>query len=120
MKHQVLGKKIKGSIGKPGLARKTSQETRKKTLLTELNAKDHVSQMVDKRFGESNPSLSMEDKMLQRFVKEKKSRTDYSGIFNLEEENLTHMGQSLSNIDMEAGLHDDDSEGTLLQIVSRW
>ena len=72
--------------------------------------------MIDKRFGENDPSMSLEDRMLARFMKEKSKKLKNSALYNLEEEEeLTHMGQSLSATGFgEAGLervaHGNDSD----------
>ncbi|CAG8612988.1 6999_t:CDS:2 [Racocetra fulgida] len=89
-KHNVIGRKVKGTQG--GL--------------------------IDKRFGEDDPTLSLEEKMLERFVKEKKQRHSKSTIFNLEDDDLTHYGQSLSLIDDfdEPDLALDDKEDTDLDL----
>jgi nucleolar protein 14 len=53
---------------------------------------------MDKRFGENDPTMAPEEKMLERFTQEKQTRHKNS-IFDLEDDNgaeLTHMGQSLS------------------------
>ena len=56
--------------------------------------------IVDRRFGENDPTMTPEEKMLQRFTKEKQRRFRHGTIFNLEDEeesgHLTHFGQSLS------------------------
>jgi len=44
---------------------------RKKTLLKELKNKGKTGGIVDKRFGEDNPNLTPEEKMQERFTKEK-------------------------------------------------
>ncbi|KAJ3087507.1 nucleolar complex protein 14 [Quaeritorhiza haematococci] len=110
-KHHVLGRRVKGAMGKPAATRKRSEETRKQTLLVELESKNRASQFVDRRFGENDPSISLEDKMLERFVKEKTKRSERSSAFNLEDEDeLTHMGQSLSNLDSSFARFGSDSE----------
>jgi nucleolar protein 14 len=59
-----------------------------------------VGGVVDKRFGENDPTMALEDKMLERFTREKQLRHKNSSAFDLEDEDepglLTHMGQSLS------------------------
>jgi nucleolar protein 14 len=70
-KHPVLGRKVKGAVGKPMEKRKLAEENRKKTLAVELKRKNKVSAFVDKRFGENNPEMTLEDKMMERFMKEK-------------------------------------------------
>jgi len=67
---------------------------------------------VDRRFGENDPTLSLEERMLERFTKERQ-RVSKGAAFNLEdEEELTHYGQSLSKLDdfdnVGLGLDDDD------------
>jgi nucleolar protein 14 len=55
---------------------------------------------VDKRFGENDPRMAPEEKMLERFTREKQLRHKNSSAFDLEDDDapgeLTHMGQSLS------------------------
>jgi nucleolar protein 14 len=54
---------------------------------------------VDRRFGENDPSLSIEERMLERFTRERQ-RTSKNSLFNLEDDTeLTHYGQSLANLD---------------------
>ncbi|KAJ3040491.1 nucleolar complex protein 14 [Rhizophlyctis rosea] len=113
-KYEVLNRKVKGVVGKPGLQRKKGEELRKKTLEVELGRKNKESAFVDRRFGEGDADMSIEDKMLERFMKEKSKRSDRSSTYNLEEESLTHMGHSLADDDafLDAGLQrvDEDSD----------
>lgn len=54
---------------------------------------------MDRRFGENDPSMAPEERMLERFTKERQ-RASRSSAFNLEDEDeLTHYGQSLSALD---------------------
>lgn len=72
---------------------------RKKTLLKEWELRNRTGGIVDRRFGENDPSLSLEERMLERFTRERQ-RTSKGVAFNLDDENeLTHYGQSLSNLD---------------------
>ncbi|KAJ3103998.1 nucleolar complex protein 14 [Physocladia obscura] len=117
-KHSVLNRNVKGTTGKPLLQRRKAEEIRKKSLAVELSSKHRSSAFVDKRFGENNPSLSVEDKMMERFMKEKTRSSRNSSLFNLEEEDLTHLGQSISGMDdytLESGLErvEDDDEGNI-------
>ena len=85
---------------------------RKKTLLKEYEEKGRAGGVVDRRFGENDPTLSLEERMLERFTKERQ-RVSKGAAFNLEdEEELTHYGQSLSKLDdfdnVGLGLDDDD------------
>ncbi|KAI8613320.1 nucleolar protein 14 [Chytriomyces sp. MP71] len=117
-KHEVLGRRVKGLVGKPMMQRKKAEENRKKTIAVELARKNKESSFVDRRFGENDPSLSIEDRMLERFMREKSKSSARSGsLFNLEEEDLTHMGQSISGMDdysLESGLEKvEDEEGNI-------
>ncbi|KAL2916462.1 nucleolar complex protein 14 [Polyrhizophydium stewartii] len=119
-KHEVIGRKVKGVTGRPGLTKKKSEDIRKKTLLVEMKNKTRESALVDRRIGEHDPSMSLEDKMLERFMREKTKRASGGAAFNLEDddEELTHMGQSLSKFDAfdDAGLErveDSDEDGNI-------
>jgi nucleolar protein 14 len=84
--------------------------------------------IIDKRFGESNPSLTPEEKMLERFTREKQKSSRATSMFNLDDDedlSLTHYGQSLSNMDdfddAGLGLSDDEDDKKQMdgKIVSR-
>ncbi|KAF9114261.1 nucleolar complex protein 14 [Mortierella sp. AM989] len=114
-KHDVLGRKSKGIQGKPTLSKQVGEENRRKTLLQELQKKTKAGGVIDKRFGEDNPNMTPEDKMLERFTREKQSRAKGGAMFNLEEDaDLTHYGQSLAGLDdfdeAELGYSDDDED----------
>lgn len=107
-KFTVLNKRAKGQVRNVGKARQMAVERRKKTLLVEYNASKKDNVFKDRRFGEDDPSLSLEEKMLLRFQKERQKRTRKSGAgrFNLEHDDdedddsygglrLTHKGKAL-------------------------
>ncbi|KAI9246896.1 nucleolar protein 14 [Phascolomyces articulosus] len=116
-KFDVLNRKVKGTGGKPALNKQIGEENRKKTLLMEMKNKGHVGGIVDKRFGENNPQLTPEERMLERFTKEKQKNAKAS-MFNLDDDDdemgLTHYGQSLAEMDDfdDTGLRlSDDEDG---------
>lgn len=131
LKHDVGGRKIKGVTGNPQKSKQAGIEQvrvvqiveqdpyssisqRKKTLLKEHKLKNHAGTIIDRRIGENDPTMTPEERMLERFTKERQ-RASKGAAFNLEDEDeLTHYGQSLSNLDdfHEAGLglQDDDDE----------
>ena len=81
-------------------------------MLKEYELKNHAGAIIDRRFGENDPSMTPEERMLERFTKERQ-RTARGSAFNLEDEDdLTHYGQSLSKMDdfEEAGLGLDDED----------
>ncbi|KAF7302262.1 hypothetical protein MIND_00793300 [Mycena indigotica] len=113
LKHDVGGRKVKGVSGKPAQSRQAGLEQRKKTLLKEYEDKGRAGGILDRRFGENDPSMSLEDRMLERFTRERQ-RSSKGVAFNLEDEDeLTHYGQSLSKFDDFDGAGskmDEDSE----------
>ena len=81
-------------------------------MLKEYELKNHAGAIIDRRFGENDPTMTPEERMLERFTKERQ-RTARGSAFNLEDEDdLTHYGQSLSKMDdfEEAGLGLDDED----------
>ncbi|KAI1759756.1 Nop14-like protein [Hypoxylon sp. FL1150] len=108
LKHNARGPKFQvtsnrpantnAAKGRPGEAKSLGEERRRQTLLVELNRRHKVGGILDRRFGENDPHMTPEEKMRERFVKEKTSHK--SSMFDLEDdepsEGLTHMGKSLS------------------------
>lgn len=50
--------------------------------------------MVDRRFGEDDPQITLEDRMLKRFTKQRQNDAKRSQ-FNLEDDEMQPYGQSL-------------------------
>ncbi|KAI0375922.1 Nop14-like protein [Pilatotrama ljubarskyi] len=114
LKHDVGGRKIVGTTGRPAQSKQAGIEQRKKTLLKEYEEKDRSGGIVDRRFGENDPTMTPEERMLERFTRERQ-RASKGVAFNLEDEDeLTHYGQSLSKLDdfdnVGLGLDDDDED----------
>jgi nucleolar protein 14 len=82
-----------------------------------MQRRNKVGGILDRRFGENDPTMAPEDKMLERFTQEKQRRHKNSSAFDLEDEDepgeLTHMGQSLS-LDGPTLADDFDEEGLIL------
>ena len=113
-KHNVVNRKSKTDVGKPGISRAKAIQKRKDTLLQEYKRKDKTNIFVDKRIGEKDTELSAEDKMIARFAAERINQGKKQGnIFNLgEEETLTHFGKSLADIERyDDPRSDDDDDG---------
>ena len=111
-KHQVLNRKLKTDVGKPGISRAKAIQKRKDTLLQEYKRRNKNNVFLDKRIGEKDAALSAEDKMIARFAAERQSKG--KNLFNLgEEETLTHFGKSLAEIETfeDPKSDDDDEEG---------
>ncbi|XP_064630063.1 nucleolar protein 14-like [Lineus longissimus] len=118
-KHSVLGRRVtKHDKGMPGVARSKALKKRQATLLVEYKKRGKANKFIDKRFGEDDPNMTVEDKMLARFALEKQKTHEKPAMFNLnEEEELTHYGQSLSEIekfnDPETDDEDEEEEGRI-------
>ncbi|KAF4439708.1 hypothetical protein F53441_12519 [Fusarium austroafricanum] len=112
-----------GSIkGRPGQAKAASEERRRQTLLVEMQRRNKVGGILDRRFGENDPTIAPEEKMLERFAREKQRSHKKNSMFDLEDdepsEGLTHMGKSISFGDIDDFKEDDleedyDSDGSV-------
>ncbi|KAM4635490.1 nucleolar protein 14 isoform 1-T2 [Polymixia lowei] len=110
-KFDVLGRKTKHDVGLPGVSRSKAINKRKETLLKEYKQKDKSNKFIDRRFGEYDTKMAPEDKILQRFSLERQRTHDKKDLFNLnEEEELTHYGQSLAEMEKFNDLVDSDGE----------
>ncbi|CAN9504305.1 unnamed protein product [Ophioblennius macclurei] len=99
-KFDVLGRKSKHDVGLPGVSRSKAITKRKETLLKEYKQKGKSSKFIDRRFGEYDTKMAPEDKILQRFTMERQRLHDKKDVYNLnEEEELTHYGQSLAEME---------------------
>ncbi|XWW92095.1 hypothetical protein V2A60_000017 [Cordyceps javanica] len=104
----------KGIQGRPGAAKAASEERRRETLLVDMQRRNKVGGILDRRFGENDPSMAPEDKMLERFAREKQRAHKKNSMFDLEDDGpiggLTHGGKSLSFDDDDDTLADDFEE----------
>uniref|UniRef100_A0A0N4ZYI0 Nucleolar protein 14 n=1 Tax=Parastrongyloides trichosuri TaxID=131310 RepID=A0A0N4ZYI0_PARTI len=115
-KHNVLGNK-RSTVGAPGQSKKRAFEIRKQNLGEELNRLGKSNIIYDRRLGERDATLTEEQKAELRFKmqKEKFFKTKASK-YNLEtgvEEELTHKGSKLTNIQKFEKLEGDDDDGNL-------
>ena len=99
-KNQAIGTKTKGAVGRPADAKSASLQQRRAKLLPEYDRRHKSSSFVDRRFGEYNPSISLEDKMLKRFTEERMNRAPKTSMFDLNDDDaelgLTHFVQNLT------------------------
>ncbi|XP_050534140.1 nucleolar protein 14 [Daktulosphaira vitifoliae] len=110
-KFNILGRKTKNEVGKPGIARSKAIQKRKKSLLLEYKLKDKSNKFVDRRIGENNHGMTAEDRVIARFTANR-IKAQKKMKYNLgEEEDLTHQGQALSSIEkFEKPISDDDED----------
>uniref|UniRef100_H3DN49 NOP14 nucleolar protein homolog (yeast) n=1 Tax=Tetraodon nigroviridis TaxID=99883 RepID=H3DN49_TETNG len=110
-KFDVLGRKVKHDVGLPGVSRSKAITKRKETLLKEYKQKHKSSKFIDRRFGEYDTKMAPEDKILQRFAMERKRAYDKKDVYNLnEDEELTHFGQSLAEMEKFTDFVNSDDE----------
>ncbi|KAL0120714.1 hypothetical protein PUN28_008408 [Cardiocondyla obscurior] len=98
-KLKVLGRKSKNDRGLPGVSRTRAINKRKQSLLQEYKRQNKDNVFLDKRIGERNSAMSMEDKVTARFATEHMKSYKKDSIFNLNDEVLTHRGQTLEEIE---------------------
>lgn len=94
-------RRMKSMQGRPGLTKALGEERRRATLLKEIQSRNKVGLIVDRRFGENNPTMTPEQRAAERFARQSERQLKKNSIFNLEDEadenvQLTHMGRSLS------------------------
>ncbi|XP_044536690.1 nucleolar protein 14 [Gracilinanus agilis] len=110
-KFQILGRKTRHDVGLPGISRAKAIKKRTQTLLKEYKERDKSNVFTDKRFGEYNAKISPEEKMMKRFALERQRNNEKKSIYNLnEDEELTHYGQSLADIEKFNDIVDSDSD----------
>jgi len=97
-KQKVLGRKSKNDHGLPGVSKAKAINRRKQSLLQEYKLQNKDNVFLDKRIGE-NCAMSTEDKVMARFAKERMKAYKKESIFNLNDEILTHRGQTLEEIE---------------------
>ncbi|XP_063066733.1 nucleolar protein 14 [Engraulis encrasicolus] len=110
-KFDILGRKTKHDVGLPGVSRSKAINKRKNTLLKEYKQKDKANKFIDRRFGEYDTKMAPEEKILQRFSMERQRTLDKKDLYNLnEDEELTHYGQSLAEMEKFNDLVESDSD----------
>ncbi|KAK5131302.1 hypothetical protein LTR08_001141 [Meristemomyces frigidus] len=108
------GGKYKEVLHRPGVTKSAGEEMRRRQLLPEMQRRNKVGGLVDRRIGEGDAGMSAEERAVQRFAREKE-RGRSGNVFDLEgsdgeqgEVGLTHLGRSLGEMG-----DDDFAEGGL-------
>ncbi|XP_076992393.1 nucleolar protein 14 isoform X2 [Tamandua tetradactyla] len=110
-KFQILGRKTRHDVGLPGVSRARAIKKRTQTLLKEYKERDKSNVFTDKRFAEYDKNISPEEKMMKRFALEQQRHHEKKNIYNLnEDEELTHYGQSLADIEKLNDIVNSDSD----------
>lgn len=108
---------LKKPVGKPGTSKQIGENQRRAAYELTKSQKNKSGGVIDRRFGENDASLDPEEKMLERFTRERQMQSKRS-MFDLEDEDfgedtLTHYGKSLSAVDgdfQEGDLGVDDAD----------
>lgn len=110
-KISILGRKLKHDKGVPGVSRTKATQKRKETLGREFMQKNKTNRFKDNRIGRFG--MSKEDAANARFIAERlqqyKTKKKESK-FNLNEEVLTHKGQTLEEVEQFHDTISDDDE----------
>ncbi|KAE8390694.1 nucleolar protein 14 [Aspergillus alliaceus] len=102
------------SRARPGVTKSLGEEKRRQTLLKEMEKRNKVGGIVDRRFGEDDPTMTPEERAAERYARASQRKMRKDSMFNLEgdddddEFTLTHKGQSLNDVEQ-----DDFQEGDL-------
>lgn len=122
---KVKNKRIDDSsiaVGKPGISKQVGEEQRRKVYEAKQAIKNKRNGFLDRRFGERNRDMSEEDKMLERFTRERQSQSRVkNSLFDLNDDDdeegvfqtgLTHLGEALRDDfdEGDLGLEDEDNE----------
>eukprot|EP00639_Heterosigma_akashiwo_P004308 CAMPEP_0194586656 /NCGR_PEP_ID=MMETSP0292-20121207/18591_1 /TAXON_ID=39354 /ORGANISM="Heterosigma akashiwo, Strain CCMP2393" /LENGTH=191 /DNA_ID=CAMNT_0039442563 /DNA_START=24 /DNA_END=596 /DNA_ORIENTATION=- len=105
-KFDVLNRRVKGAERNIANARAKAIERRKKTLLVDYNQQKRTNSFNDRRFGEHDASMSVEEKLLVRFQKERAKRAKKGALYRLGDDDgdmedvdegllLTHKGKAI-------------------------
>ncbi|TKA22914.1 hypothetical protein B0A50_07853 [Salinomyces thailandicus] len=116
--------RYKEVLHRPGVTKSAGEEARRRQLLPEMQRRNKVGGLVDRRIGEGDPGMTPEERAVQRFAREKEGRKGGRSLFDLEGSDddepklgLTHLGKSLNEFeeddfvdDVSGGEEDGDSE----------
>lgn len=115
-KYEVIGRRVKGQGRNVADARAAAEAKRRKTLGAQFQARNKANAFRDRRLGEQDPSMSLEDKMMARFQSERKRKLRNASAFALHDSDdegdgddgddlfLTHRGARIDDYDT---LNDD-------------
>ncbi|KAK4176325.1 putative nucleolar complex protein 14 [Triangularia setosa] len=110
----VSSREAMGISGRPGLTKAMGEQRRRETLLVEMQRRNKVGGLIDRRFGEDDPNMSLEDKMIERYTREQQRSHKKHSAFDLEDDELmgglTHMGKPLFDDDDAPKFLKDDFE----------
>ncbi|CAK7239664.1 MAG: nucleolar complex protein 14 [Sporothrix thermara] len=126
LKNAQVPESLRGIKGRPTVSLSRAEEKRRSTLLLDMQRRNKVGGILDRRLGEGDPNMTPEERALERFTFEKQRIHNKKGaVFDLEDDEagflggaddgggLTHMGKSLSLGDFgkrRRGVDEDDED----------
>lgn len=75
-----------------------------------MQRRNKVGGIRDQRFGENDPKMTPEERNLERFVREKQRADKKGALFNLEDDELTHLGNPLVSDEVIEDFDGDDMD----------
>lgn len=76
-KRSADGNKSLQAVGKPGISKQIGEEQRKQIYEARNSKKNRLGGVFDRRFGENHKGLTEEEKMLERFTRERQSQASF-------------------------------------------
>ncbi|XP_054707225.1 nucleolar protein 14 homolog [Uloborus diversus] len=107
-KHSILGQKVKGTQGLPGISQALSHAKRKDRLYKKKLKTGKANKFIDKRLMDG--SLPSEEQAVLRLVHERKQKLKKSTIKLNEQEHLTHKGKPLHELHKYEGKSDESED----------
>ncbi|AOA64740.1 Maturation and nuclear export of 40S ribosomal subunits interacting protein [Komagataella phaffii CBS 7435] len=106
-------------VAKPSVSKQVGEQQRRAAYDVTKSRRNKVGGVIDRRFGENDKNMTPEEKMLERFTRERQSQTSKNSLYNLEDDDgsdndgitLTHYGKSLSLGDNNEDNEDGDGDG---------
>jgi nucleolar protein 14 len=122
------GGNYKAVLHRPGVTKSAGEDARRATLLPELQRRNKVGGLVDRRIGEGDVDMTPEERAVQRFAREQERKAKGRSTFDLEGSDdeaggfqLTHGGRGVGELvgddfgeSVSAG-SEDDSDGELMK-----
>lgn len=119
-----IDKNLRIAVGKPGISKQIGEEQRRKDYEVKKQIKNKKGGLIDKRFGERDKNLTEEEKMLERFTRERQSQSKKkSSLFNLNddddvddafEDNMDIFGSKLTHAGKGLPSDEEDDNGMSL------
>ena len=129
-KFDIMGRKIKGERGNVLKSRTEAVEKRRRTLLREHEENGKANAFVDRRFGEHDGEMSVEEKNIGRLAKARLRQLKKTKTFALNDDDddgdddgfktLTHLGKPLAERDFTTKpAHGEDDDDNLDDEITR-